>query len=393
MKKFLSLALCLAVLLSCAMIFAACDSGKTSENGTKAPTNDTPTEAPTQTPSDDATEAPTEEATEAPTEEGTEATDPGEDGTTDGSGEDGTTDGSGDTGDYDPEYTVVINTAEDLMNFNKAVNEDGEVYFDMTIVLTADIDLTGYTWVPLDGYAFDYTTFDGNGHTISNMEIIHQVESGTPADQIGAGFVGVARGDIYFEDITFDNCKVTAYERAVGCLIGCVTGGFMSFENVYVKNFTVDGWMDYANQDPANDGHPISFRSAGFIGHIMVPGSTADFINCHVDTIKLSGFHNMAGFIGYASDAIDEYCFEECSVSNAEFTFSYCMSDSYTIDMPRKFVSVFYNSVNWADNIDYVLENGNTFSSVSYFDWTDDNAEYTAGEFRSWTRDEAAAGV
>ena len=190
MKKFLSLALCLAVLLSCAMIFAACDSGKTSENGTKAPTNDTPTEAPTQTPSDDATEAPTEEATEAPTEEGTEATDPGEDGTTDGSGEDGTTDGSGDTGDYDPEYTVVINTAEDLMNFNKAVNEDGEVYFDMTIVLTADIDLTGYTWVPLDGYAFDYTTFDGNGHTISNMEIIHQVESGTPADQIGAGFVG-----------------------------------------------------------------------------------------------------------------------------------------------------------------------------------------------------------
>ncbi|MBQ9779525.1 MAG: hypothetical protein IJW00_01135 [Clostridia bacterium] len=381
MKKFLSLTLCLAVLLSCALIFAACDnSGKTNE--TEANTS-AKTEAPTQAPADDATEAPTETPTEAPTEE---VTDPDEDGT-----EDGTTDGSGDNGDYDPEYYVVINSAEDLMNFNKAVNEDGEVYFDMTIVLTDDIDLTGYTWVPLDGYAFDYTTFDGNGHTISNMEIVHEPEQGTLADQIGAGFVGVARGDIYFEDITFDNCKVTAYERAIGCLIGCVTGGTMSFENVNVKNFTVDGWMDYANQDRENGGHPISFRSAGFIGHIMAAGSSADFYNCHVDGIKLSGFHNMAGFIGYASQTVDEYCFEDCSVSNAEFTFSYCMSDSYTVDMPRKFVSVFYNAANWADNIDYCIEQGNTFSSVSYFDWTDDNKEYTAGEFRSWTREEADA--
>ena len=246
MKKFLSLTLCLAVLLSCALIFAACDNcGKTNE--TEANTS-AKTEAPTQAPAYDATEAPTETPTEAPTEE---VTDPDEDGT-----EDGTTDGSGDNGDYDPEYYVVINSAEDLMNFNKAVNEDGEVYFDMTIVLTDDIDLTGYTWVPLDGYAFDYTTFDGNGHTISNMEIVHEPEQGTLADQIGAGFVGVARGDIYFEDITFDNCKVTAYERAIGCLIGCVTGGTMSFENVNVKNFTVDGWMDYANQDRENGGHP-----------------------------------------------------------------------------------------------------------------------------------------
>ncbi len=380
MKKFLSLALCLAVLLSCAMIFSACTGGDDPKE--TQPDNPAKTEAPTE----EATEAPTEEATEvpteAPTEEGTEATDPGED---------GTTDGSGDVGDYDPEYYVVINSAEDLMAFNKAVNEDGEVYFDMTIVLTADIDLTGYEWKPLDGYAFDFTTFDGNGHTISNMEIVHDVEPGTPAEQIGAGFIGVAVSDITFEDITFENCKITAYERAVANLIGCVTGGYMSFENVNVKNFTVDGWVDYANQDRENGGHPICFRAAGFIGHIMAAGSSADFTNCHVDGIKLSAFHNMAGFIGYASQTVDEYCFEECSVSNAEFTFSYCLSDSYTVDMPRKFVSVFYNAANWADNIDYVLENGNTFSSVSYFDWTDDNAEYTAGEFRSWTREEAEA--
>lgn len=384
MKRICCLFLCLAVLLSCAMIFTSCKPGGDADLGTSEQTK-APAAEGTEAPTEEATEAPTEETetTEAPTEAPTEeVTDPGED---------GTTDVSGDNGGYDPEYYVVINTAEDLMNFNKAVNEDGEVYYDMTIVLTADIDLTGYTWVPLDGLAFDYTTFDGNGHTISNMEIVHDPEQGTTPDQIGAGFIGVAVGDIFFEDINFDNCHITAYERAVANLIGCVTGGFMSFENVNVTNFTVDGWMDSNNQDVANGGHPICFRAAGFIGHIMAAGSSAEFINCKVENIKLSGYHNLAGFIGYASQTVDEYCFENCVVNNAEFTFSYCLGASYSIDMPRKFVSVFYNASNWADNIDYCLEQGNTFSSVSYFDWTDDNAEYTAGEFRSWTREEAEA--
>ena len=238
MKKFLSLALCLAVLLSCAMIFSACTGGDDPKE--TQPDNPSKTEAPTE----EATEAPTEEATEvpteAPTEEGTEATDPGED---------GTTDGSGDVGDYDPEYYVVINSAEDLMAFNKAVNEDGEVYFDMTIVLTADIDLTGYEWKPLDGYAFDFTTFDGNGHTISNMEIVHDVEPGTPAEQIGAGFIGVAVSDITFEDITFENCRITLsksskWQCGLYDLRPCLDWGVEKQDNSaffirYAKNITI----------------------------------------------------------------------------------------------------------------------------------------------------------
>lgn len=377
MKKALSLLMCLAVLLSCAMIFAGC--------GTKGPGTGTTeqTQAPTAEVTDTPTETPTEDATEAPTEEATEENT--------AAGEDNTTDDSGDNGDYDPAYYVVINTAEDLMNFNKAINEDGETFYDMTIVFTADIDLTGYDWKPLDGMALGYTTFDGNGHTISNMEITHDVELGTAPEFIGAGFIGVASDDIIFEDITFDNCHITAHERAAANLIGCVTNGIMTFENVNVTNFTVDGWMDYNNQDRNNGGFPICFRAAGFIGHIMAAGSSADFINCKVENIKLSGFHNLAGFIGYASQSVDEYCFENCVVNNAEFTFSYCLSSSYTIDQPKKYVSVFYNASNWADNLDYCLEQGNTYSSVSYYDWTDDNAEYTAGEFRSWTREEAEA--
>ncbi len=380
MKKFLSLALCLAVLLSCALIFTACDKGndpKDTEANTAAKT-EASTEAPTETPTETPTEAPTEDATE----EGTEAGDPGED---------GTTDGSGDNGDYDPEYYVVINTAEDLMAFNKAVNEDDEVFFDMTIVLTADIDLTGYDWEPLDGFAFDETTFDGNGHTISNMYISYNEENETLAeDEIGAGFIGVVHGNVYFEDIAFDNCKIDAYERHVGCLVGkSWNGAACDFVNVKVTNFEVNGWMDYNNL--TGEGRKIAFRVAGIMGASWGPAS---FYQCTVENIKLSGFHNLAGILGYdATATVDEYCFEECVVNNAEMTFSYCYADAYTVDMPRKFVSVFYNASNWGDNIDYCIEAGNTFSSISFYDYTNENAEYTPAEFRSWTREEAAAGA
>lgn len=404
MKNIRYILLCLVLVLSCVLAFAACNKDTATDESTKdtqAPVADTSadsetapvaTEADTESATEAPTEAPTaEEATQAPDdsassdEENSEPSEPGAD-----------SEPADDDTVYDPEYYVVIRTAEDLMNFNQQVNEMEDGYpvndfYEMTVVFTADIDMTGYDWVPLNGLALGYVTFDGKGHTISNLEITHDPAQGTPAAEIGAGFVGVATDDLYFKDINFDNCHVTAYERAIGNLVGCVTNGYLTFENVNVTNFTVDGWMDYANQDREMGGHPISFRSAGFIGHIMAAGSSAEFINCHVDKIKLSGFHNMAGFIGYASAAVDEYCFENCSVSNAEFTFSYCMSDSYTVDMPRKFVSVFYNGAQWVNNVQAVIDNGNTYSSVSYFDWTDDNKEYVAGEFLSWTQEEADA--
>ena len=117
------------------------------------------------------------------------------------------------------------------------------------------------------------------------------------------------------------------------------------------------------------------------------------FLDCHVENIKLSGFHNMAGFVGYGSVTLDDFAFENCSVKNADFTFSYCLSDAYTVDMPRKFVSVFFNHAQWVDKVEATVEMGNTFEGVSYYDWTDDNAEYTPADFRSWTDEEANAGA
>ena len=377
MKKLTALLLCLVLCLSCVAAMASCD--KTPDQPADTTAHNTTTEAPTE----DATEAPTdaEETTEAPedTTDAEETTEAPADG-----------DETQDPGDYDPESYVVITSPEDLMAFNKAVNEDMEYFDDMTVVFTADIDMTGYEWIPLDGNALFGVTFEGNGHTISNLKFVdHDPEQGTPAAEIGTGFVGVAPFDMTFQNLTIDTASVVAYERAVGCFVGVQTNGYIWFENCYVKNFTADGWMDYNNQDREADGHPISFRLAGFVGHNMA--GQLGFLNCHVENVKLSGFHNMAGFVGYGSVTLDEFAFEECSVKNLECTFSYCLSDSYTVDMPRKFVSVFFNHAQWIDKVQATVDMGNTYEGVSYYDWTDDNAEYTPSDFASWSEEEANA--
>lgn len=376
MKKLTALLLCLVLCLSCVAAMASCDTPDQPSDTTVDNATDAPTEAPTD---DETTEAPTEEITEAPTED---------DETTEAPTEGG--DETQDPGDYDPETHVVISTPEDLMAFNKAVNEDFEYFDDMTVVFTADIDMTGYEWIPLDGNGLFGVTFEGNGHTISNLKFVdHDPEQGTPASEMGSGFVGVAPCDMTFQNLTIDTASVTAYERAVGCFVGVQTNGYIWFENCYVKNFTADGWVDYANQNRDEGGHPISFRLAGFVGHNMA--GQLGFLNCHVENIKLSGFHNMAGFVGYGSVTLDEFAFEECSVKNAEFTFSYCMSDAYTVDMPRKFVSVFFNHAQWIDKVQATVDMGNTYEGVSYYDYTDNNAEYTPADFTSWSEEEANA--
>ena len=370
MKKLTALLLCLVLALSCVATLASCDTPDQTTDTTEGnATTTAPSEETTEAPSEEATEAPSEEATEAPTEEN-------------GADENVTSDPDA---EYDPATHVVIASAEDLMAFNKKVNEEFEYFDDMTVVFTADIDMTGYEWIPLDGNGLFGVTFEGNGHTISNLQIVdHDPEQGTDPSDMGSGFVGVARGDLTFQNLTFVNTKVTAYERAVANFVGLNSGGgYIWFENCKSIGFTAEGWTDYANQNREEGGHPISFRLAGFIGHIMA--GSAGFQNCHVEDITLYGFHNLAGFIGYdAVGTIDCFAFEDCTVKNASFYFSYCMADAYTIDMPKKYVSVFYNGAQWVDNIDDCVDMGNSYEGVSYFDMTDNNAEYTPSDFRSW---------
>lgn len=390
MKKFRFLVLCLSLVALLVLGLVACtgDEGAASGTSTEPAKSDTASatektpDADTDTDTDANTETDTDVDTDSETEKSTES-----------------------TPDFSGEDYVRISSAEDLMAFNRAVNGDEDVDFDdKTVVLLNDIDLAGLEWTSLNGARIPYITFDGQGHTIRNMTINYGLNRDIDPEGlfVGAGFIGTvpASAEVTFKNITFEDTKIVARERHVGCLVGRSLGGACTFENVTVRNFTVDGWCDYNNTSVDTDGYPIAFRVAGIMGASW--GGDHIFTNVTVQNINISGFHNLAGILGYdASGLISEYSFENCKVEGATMVFSYFTSKTYTPSRLYKFCAPFYNSAKWVDMTDAIVENGNTFSDISFYDWTSTEevdeygnkkvsamTEYTADNFRSWTQEE-----
>ena len=292
----------------------------------------------------------------------------------------------------DSDNIINIGSAEQLISWANTIIENKTEYFEVTINFTDNIDLAGYNWTPIDGTYLDCVTFEGNGHTIYNMTIAgnDQIDSDDTHDYAyGIGFIQNAEYDLTFRNLTFDGANITAWERHVGVIIGNIYGQpYVTFDHVTVTNSRIDGWMDYHNQDFLNqEGHRVSFRIGGFIGAVF--NGTYTFDHCSVINMQLDGFHNLAGFVGYdAMGRINASDFTNCLVSNVEMTFSYLLSDNYHIDMPKKYVSVFFNSYDWVDNIDEFEEYGNSYSGITYIDYTTGRS-YTPDNFRSWTYEEA----
>lgn len=412
MKKTRFLLLATALVLMLTMSFVACTStGDDATDGDTASETNAPETTPETAPESEtepATVAETEPATELTTEPATEAEET-------------------ETGDVEPGEVesmdlfapeIRIGTVEDLIKFNQFVNYelDESVYpsdwygiDEQTVILTADIDLEGYEWVPLDGESLIEVVFDGQGHTIKNMTINYNTDrTVSEGANYGCGFVGKVPASSYvtFQNITFEDAYITARERHIGCVVGRNDGN-STFENVTIKNFTVDGWCDIIHDSEATGGYPITFRVGGIVGATFA--GYLDFTNCTVDGMLASGFHNLAGILGcdnVTGGSVTGYSFEGCHVENVKLVFSYCLSASYTVDMPRKYVSVFFNEAGnkWVDTVEDCLDNGNTYANVTYYDWTsteeyDENGskdinamdEYDAGQFRSWTQEEADA--
>lgn len=98
--------------------------------------------------------------------------------------------------------------------------------------LTADIDLEGMDWTPID----DFTgTFDGNGHTISNAVITDGVAGNTNKKIEDQGFFSEILADSVVKDLNLRNIEITASSKAMfigllcgtnrGTVTGCFTHG------------------------------------------------------------------------------------------------------------------------------------------------------------------------
>ena len=176
------------------------------------------------------------------------------------------------------EHPYEIATAEDLLALAHKVNEAGDKCDQKHFKLIADIDLQGQSWTPIGYYTDNETrqafegTFDGNGHTISNLRI-----NGDKSTTKSQGFFGYNGGII--KNLSLKNATVTG-NKQVAVIAGYNTGGteYTSIENCQVENAIVKG-----NEQVA----VIAGRNEGYIE------------NCHAKNASVEGAMDVAGLIGY----------------------------------------------------------------------------------------------
>ena len=154
-----------------------------------------------------------------------------------------------------------------------------------TVTLLDDMDMTGTPWTTIDrvhyefGHKVNGMVFDGNGHTISNMEItgsgmfdmfvtsspvtfknltmdnINAIEEPVyGGNQFKGVFVGNLYSDLYFDNVTVSNSKISGY-WGLGAFVG-IAGNEndvnLYFSNCAVRNFTIDA--------------PWNYYTSGFVG-------------------------------------------------------------------------------------------------------------------------------
>ena len=199
----------------------------------------------------------------------------------------------------------LITSLEELFWFRDHVNscaQDGSSqYTGKFIKLKTDIDLAGYNWIPIGSVTKDhgsfYGTFDGDGHTISNLYVNMTGN--------GAGFFAKTSGGgdgprAVIKNLKFKNVNVKSTGSYVGGVIANAGG------NTEVSNITVTGNI-YVE---GNGGYV-----GGIVGHgypdmyeCSVIGNDGSYVKSH--------YWCAGGIIGYAGEG--GTILEDCYVENID---------------------------------------------------------------------------
>ena len=130
--------------------------------------------------------------------------------------------------------------------FSYEVN-NGITYEGWTITLKNDIDLFGHNWEPIghwNGVNLEYNnenlfrgTFDGDNHTISNMNI--NIESITNGNKAVGFFSVLLNGCV--KNLKFENSNVEVGNSSNSIAAGTVAGAFAGSEasNINIKNSVI----------------------------------------------------------------------------------------------------------------------------------------------------------
>ena len=214
---------------------------------------------------------------------------------------------------------ITISTAEELMDFASKINDGTYVVdatVDMLVELTADIDMSGYDWVPIGISVTQYFagTFDGNDHTISNLKMSNDKAYGSYL-----GLFGATEGDILDVHVTGEFYDLSSgtpsyYFGPVvgftnGNVIGCTANFTVQGEDGKLRGYPVGGVVGYIygpDETPLKLENCVSYTNISgtltgptYMGGVAGTSANTEIINCRNEgTISISGVSGYYTYIG-----------------------------------------------------------------------------------------------
>ncbi len=197
-----------------------------------------------------------------------------------------------------------IDNASELAWIADQVNNSHKSFSGDIFVLSQDIDLSGHFWEPIGTLNYLFCgTFDGNGHTISNMTI------GTPSSRESAfryvGFFG-AIDYATIENLRLTNVSIYSYNSSLS-EIGGITG--------YCRNSTMSQCYVGGTINSEGDGDP--HYMGGLTGYVF--STTIDNSQANCSIVAENNFATIGVLVGEVSksDVTITNCYSEGNLSGS----------------------------------------------------------------------------
>ena len=192
----------------------------------------------------------------------------------------------------DDEETFEISTADDLIAFSEKVNK-GKQSINAVLVDNIDMAEASSDFTPIGRENLLYKgTFDGQGHTISHLDI-------NLPDNDYVGLFGGVGGNVVIKNLVLDSSCSIRGRAFVGVVGASNEGGIVTLENI-----GNEGSVSSVNQN-----------AGGIIGCNMNSSATFLLTNCYATGIIGGGLESAAisGWVG--NSAIIKNCYSTAAVS------------------------------------------------------------------------------
>lgn len=211
------------------------------------------------------------------------------------------------------ENVVTIKNAKELFWFANEVNVKNNSFSGKTVKLDADIDLENAEWTPVGqtGATQFKGTFDGQDHTISNLNIDKTSETG---EHYSSGLFG------WLNAATVKNVKVNGAtvkgNHNVAVIAGYLETAGCTVENCHVSNVAVE--CHHANKDACGD------KAGGVVGHAGNAGVIVKDCTAKISTVKagrdagqIVGAALEVNVTGCSAENVEVSALDGCNHSNA----------------------------------------------------------------------------